>query len=124
MTGQNDVVATVLIEDILGEFGFRIRWSYSTHTATAEVYEIVGRGVIQNDPLFHKKDSPTHPDNVMSIDDAEVYMNAFFKWDGCSDIDHGYHHQCDLEGIRKHAKLLGLLWAKAHQLIEASGCRA
>ena len=35
-------------------------------------------------PLWHRKDSPSHPDVVEEIGDAEIYIRGHVKWGGCS----------------------------------------
>lgn len=110
-----------LTEDILGEFGFRCVWEINSHYATCKAYLIEARGVdAAQTPMFHKKDAPTYPDSVLDVADADVYLEAHMKWDGCSDIDHGYHHCCDEQGLIKHALLLRYVWQRGHQLIEHS----
>jgi len=110
--------------DIFGEFGFRVVWSYLPHWADVKVYKIVSRGVdINNTPMFQRKDSPCSPDPVLTVEEAEVYLEGYLKWDGCSDLDQGKHHYCDEQGLIRHAMLLNYLWQRAHQLMEASEFR-
>ncbi len=64
-----------LFEDILGEFGFRVRFSYESHWTDVEAWEIVGRD--ENDkPLLRFNGEKT-----------ERYLHGYIKWDGCSEFE-------------------------------------
>src|SRR5277367_1987808 len=50
-----------------------------------KIYEIVATSCGDDPkPLFQNRNARSHPDPVESIEDAEVYMQGFVKWDGCS----------------------------------------
>jgi hypothetical protein len=113
-----------LTEDILGEFGFRVVWSWTPTWADVKVYAIESRGVdAASTPLFRRNGCTGSGDVVLDIADAEVYMEGFLKWDGCAELDQGCHHWCEEQDFIKHCMLLRYLWQRAHQLLEASDFR-
>jgi hypothetical protein len=44
---------------------------------------------------------------------AEAYLKGSIKWDGCSDVNFGYHHWCGPEFWAKHVLLLQYIFTKA-----------
>ena len=62
-------------------------------------------------------------DMVLEIEQADVYLEGYLKWDGCAELDQGRHHWCDEQDFIKHAMLLNYLWQRAHQLMENSDYR-
>jgi len=121
---MTDTPPTVLTEDILGEFGFRVVWSYQPHWTDVKVYSIESReGIEGGAPLFERKDAKHSQDTVTEIADAEVYLEGYLKWDGCNELDQGDHHFCGVDQIIKHCMLLQYLWRRAHELMDASDCK-
>lgn len=102
---------------------FTIRWKYQSHWAGIEVFEMLG---MEDDGtrIYNKKDYVTSPDPVGSIDEAEPYLTGSIKWDGCSDIDFGYHHWCGPTYFLKHFALLERLYKRAQQLMTSGGYEA
>lgn len=103
------------IEDVLGEFGFRLVWSVQDHWADVKAFEIVGRNEDGN-PLFDSDDSPNR---TMTTEDAREYLEGFVKWDGCTELDQGSPHWCGPYEYRKHFALLRYIYHRAYELM---GC--
>ncbi len=121
---MTDQPVTVLTEDILGEFGFRVVWSYSEYRAEVKAYHIASRGMdAANTPMFLREGYRASDDLVLDIEQAAVYLEGSLKGDGCSDLDQGAHHWCEEQDVIKHCLLLKYLWTRAHQLIPTSECR-
>lgn len=106
-----------LFEDILGDFGFRIRWRYQSHWADVDVWQIAGRD-IEGVPLFERNGATDGMGMVQEIEAAEMYLTGFIKWDGCAELDQGNHHWCGIHDFKKHADLLQWLWIRSGQLLE------
>ncbi len=106
----------ITIEDVLGEFGFRIEWSALDHWADFKVYDICGRGP---EPMFHKKDASSYPDSVTDTAGADLYVSGYIKWDGCSQMDWGPEcsHFCGADAFKKHIALLKHLYLRAPELM-------
>lgn len=114
---------TELVEDMLDDFGFRVRWRYSEYWADVEVFEYIGQEYPDGKPgakFFNRKDWKSSPDPVYSIDEAEPYLTGFIKWDGCSELDIGCPHWCGPRDYRKHFEILEALYRRAQSLM-ASG---
>lgn len=105
------------IEDVLGDFGFRVRWSVSDVWADLAVYDITGRDGDTNLPLFNRRGYTSSPDPVESIDDAEPYLEGIVKWDGCTELNQGQPHWCGPEGYKKHIALLRYIYRRAFELM-------
>lgn len=113
---------TVLIEDVLGDFGFRVKWTYESHWADVEVYEIVARSEgdvrgVFDVPHFNRAGYMSSDDQVEEIHGAEKYINGFIKWDGCAELDQGNPHWCGVECFKKHCALLEYLWKRSGELL-------
>jgi hypothetical protein len=104
-------------EDVLGDFGFRMVWSVSDLWADVTAYEITGRGMEENAPLFERKGATCGPDHVESHEDAEEYLDGYVKWDGCTELDMGRPHWCGPYGYKKHCALLRYIYERAFQLM-------
>lgn len=103
----------ITIEDVAGEFGFRILWSVKDHWADFTVWAIVSR---ENDkPLFELKDNCA--EDTDDTEKAEIYCTGFIKWDGCAEIDQGQPHWCGAEDFKKHMALLKYLYLRASELM-------
>ena len=106
---------TTHIEDIFGEFGFRLRWKITDdYWADVEVFELIASR--EGNPCFQKKDG-NGADFTESLDEAEQYLEGFVKWDGCSEFTHSHVHWCGPEGYNKHFKLLKHIYEKAMELM-------
>lgn len=111
----------ILIEEILGEFGFTIRWAYSSHWTDVAVFEKVGTEMSEPPrALYHRKDWSDSSDTVYHIDEAEPYLEGFVKWDGCTELDMGRPHWCGLECYRKHCDLLQYIYIRSQQIMSAA----
>ena len=108
----------ITIEDILGDFGFRVVWSVSEYCSEVTAYEITGRDT-ENAPLFERKGAIGGPDYVESHDDAEEYLDGYVKWDGCTGLDMGQQYWCGPDDYKKHCALMRYIYERAFQLM---GC--
>ena len=107
-----------MVEDILGEFGFRVRWTVDDYWASVEVYEIVSIECETERILFPAVDCRVLPfDNTDNIDEAEKYLEGYVKWDGCTELDQGRPHWCGPTGYKKHIALLGYIYKRAFELM-------
>ena len=107
-----------LIEDVLGDFGFRVRWQYLPHWADVEVFEIVGRDD-SGKMYFERKGAMQSMDQVETIDEAQPYLEGFIKWDGCAELNQGNPHWCGVRSFKKHADLLQYIWNKSGELLKS-----
>ena len=104
-----------LTEDILGDFGFRVRWEAEDHYAKAVVWEISAREDGTNIPLF---DPVEGQGPIQELDKAQVYLEATVKWDGCTHVNTpGYWHWCGPGCYRKHIALVEYLYRRAFELM-------
>lgn len=104
----------LLVEDVGGEFGFRISWKIKPHWADFTVYEITSREA--DKPMFNRKDWQSLPDPVETIEEAEPYLTGFVKWDGCCEFHDVNTHFCGPDGLIKHFALLKFLYVRAGDL--------
>lgn len=107
-------------EDVLGEFGFRVVWSYLPHWADFKVYEINGRYDGSGEAIFGKASWKNSSETVTDVAEAEPYMTGSVKWDGCSHLDFGrggYLHFCGMDCYAKHCALMKYLWEKSRELV-------
>lgn len=118
---MNDEKSKELIEDALGDFGFRVVWSYLPHWADFKVYEKVGHYADGNkEAFFLKLDYKGSDEIVTKVEEAEPYLAGSFKWDGCSHLNFGrggYLHFCGQHDYAKCCALLKYLWTKGTELV-------
>jgi len=68
--------------------------AYSVEFKIYEVQSFSSEGA----PIFVDKDEPCRPGKEpKSIDQAAIYSQGFFKWDGCSEFEFDESHTCDWE---------------------------
>jgi hypothetical protein len=118
-----DMQPQVHVEDMLTEnyFGIRVRFRYLPHWTDVEVYEYVGQFVNDDKTdgakFFNKKDAPSTPDPVLTLDEAEPYLTGYIKWDGCSEFDFGRPHWCGPDDYKKHFAILEAIYKRAQALM-------
>lgn len=115
VVAYNTEAKRITYEDVGDEFGFRLRWEVQDHWADVRAYEVVAIGA--EGKLYQRKDSSFSPDPVESLDEAEVYLEGYIKWDGCSELDMGCPHWCGPGDWQKHIKLLEHIWRTAFELM-------
>jgi hypothetical protein len=109
----------IKIEDILGEFGFTIRWSILPHWVDLAVFDKVGMELGDAPKtLYERKGARTSEDHAYNIDEAEPYMEGYVKWDGCTGLDIVSHHWCGLDGYKRHCDLLQYIYTRSQQLMD------
>lgn len=105
----------ITVEDVLGDFGFRLRWSVSDYWADVEAFEI--QGLDDDGPAFLTAGWQNSGDLATDTDAAEKYLHGFVKWDGCTELDMGRPHWCGPEGYAKHCALLKYIYHRAFELM-------
>lgn len=95
--------------------GFRLVWSVSDTWADVTAYEMTGT-FMDGSPCF-ELESGNGCDATENIDEAEVYLSGFVKWDGCTELDQGQPHWCGPNGYKKHIALLRHIYIRAHELM-------
>jgi hypothetical protein len=119
---MNNIQKRITIEDVLGDYGFRLVWSVEDHWADVTAYEITcrstGKLADPGQPMFNRADWHSLPDPVESHEQAEVYLSGFVKWDGCSEPDQGRPHWCGARGFKKHCALLRYIYERAFDLMD------
>lgn len=108
-----DEVNNEVQEQILGEFGFVVRWAVRSHSAHFTAYDIAATDA--NGPWFETEEANGQTQSVAS---AEAYADGYVKWDGCTNITMGYAHWCGPPQFRKHIDLLKYLYRRAFELME------
>lgn len=117
----------VLIK-VFEELEFVVVATPSTHHISFKIYHVEGwqetneGSDVWNRPLFHKADSPTSPDPVDKMEDAEVYLHGDVKWDGCSNWIFDEQERCMLHGCRRKdvqrfGDILSACWDWAKELL-------
>ena len=105
----------VTVEDVLGEFGFRVRWSVTDYHAEVEAYELVSS---VPEKVFAQKNWRSLPSDVTTdIDEGEIYLTGFVKWDGCTELSQGQPHWCGPDGYKKHIALIKYIYHRAFELM-------
>lgn len=103
-----------LVEDCLGEFGFRVKWRYSEYWVDVTAYDvssILEDGTDEGIPLYGSTGAET-------IEEAKPYLKGYVKWDGCSELDQiGTPHWCGWDGYQKHIDLLTYIYNQAFELM-------
>ncbi len=120
---MTDDTVTLLTEDILDATGFRVDWHYTTHSCEFNAYRIYKSELQPGTPLFQRAGA-SNSDFVLNTQEAEVYMTGALQAAGKVDLDHGRVYLSGEQAVIKHCMLISYLWQKAHQLMEASECRA
>jgi len=116
MTDKLQQLTEDCLVDVAGGFGFRVVFSYLEHWTDLKVYKITSR---DTDGLlsFDRKNARSLPDPVESIDEAEVYLEGYIKWDGCSELDQGRPHWCGPFDYKQHIALLEHLYRRSQELM-------
>jgi hypothetical protein len=108
----------VLIEDVLGDFGFRVAWTADEDLATVQVYEIAVR-TESDEPLFVMRGWVALPEDVTpNLAGASPYLEGTIKWDGCMDLTYLSVQMCSADDYRKHVLLLQYLFVRAFELMK------
>lgn len=103
----------ILIEDIGGDFGFRVRWAVLDHWADFEVYEVVA--VSDEGREFRAR--ALAEEFTANISGADMYCYGHIKWDGCSHVHQEEAHLCGADAFKKHMALLRYLYVRAGELM-------
>ena len=107
----------MIVDDIFGDFGFRVVWyDTSKYFAYMKVYKVAARGEDCSPEFVNRYDS-VHKDYylVKDTDNAEIYLEGYIKWDGCTELDMGCPHWCSPEHYQQHCDLLKYLYHRAFE---------
>lgn len=111
----------VIIEHILGNFGFTLAWEYLTGvSAKVKVYSIVAReGDLSGPPQYYIKDWEDSGDQTGVLDEAQVLAEVYIKFDGCTHVNFEKNlHLCGGASYVEHILLMKHIYEKASVLIE------
>ena len=69
--------------------------------------------------LFAKRDATPTERVTTNINDAEVFVTGFIKWDGCSEwhFDEGGYHACGLEQAERVGRIARVLYQEAGNIM-------
>ena len=107
--------ATVELHEDIG-YAFRAILCDGKHVVDVQVFE----HWMDEKEAFQKKGSTHSPDPVYSIDEAEVFVSGYIKWDGCANLqfeDKGYLHFCSKEEAENVGKMFGRLYDLAKSML-------
>lgn len=106
----------VIVEPLPGALWFTARWSFDEYWTDVEVFEYVFKdGVV---PMYERKDSGGPMVNPTSqLDEAEVYLQGYVKWDGCTELNQGLPHWCGVDGYRNHVEILKYVYQRSFVLM-------
>jgi hypothetical protein len=102
------------------ELGFTIVANPKEYHVSYFIYDIVS-----SDPLLWPRiGSVAGPDGVDKIEDAEVYLHGFVKWDGCSNWyfdrqDRVMLHGCSKADLQRFGDVMALCWEWTAELCPA-----
>jgi len=103
-------------------FGWFVRYVYSDYWCDVNAYEVVALDVDEatgdDVKLFQRKGATYSPDPVATIEEAATYLGGYVN-DGCTELDIGKPHMCDLEGVQAHCQLIEHVYRKAIELMGA-----
>lgn len=105
-----------LVTDCLGEFGFRVRFTYADHWCDVEAFRVEARET-NGAPCFLRRDARSSPDWVSTIDEAQPYVTGLIKWDGCSEFDWCDNHLCGPSDYLAFFGLLEYAYRRAQSLM-------
>lgn len=102
------------IEDVGGEFGFRLRWRVSDHWADVEAWEVAA--ICEGKKEFRSSSDPFR-EFTADVEKAEKYLDGFIKWDGCAELNQGCPHWCGAKDFKKHMALLKYIYLRSSVLM-------
>lgn len=106
-----DGPAAETIEDVGGEFGFRIVWSCKPHWADFKAYEM--QASCDDGPIFN---NDCELPGAGDVANAEPYLSGYVKWDGCCDLTWGETHFCGPRDLIKSFALVKHIYLRAGEL--------
>ncbi len=104
-------------EHILGPCGFTLLWTHNEDnpcTVDCLVYEIVATS--SDGTRYYDLGC----DDTHVMEDAQLYLTAYMKWDSCEHFnfgDKGYLHLCGGGPLKKHCALLKHMYHKSFELM-------
>lgn len=112
-----------LIENVLGEFGFTVKYINKEYAIEFLASKITGVG--DDGPVYEMKGAQSSMDTTLIFDESERFINGFIKWNGCSHYyfgdDTGYLHLCGKHNINEISKLIKIIYNRCGELIAQNG---
>lgn len=104
------------------ELGFTVVAEPKEYRVNYFIYEIEGYDS-DNNILFHRKNSPTWPDPIEDIKNADIFLHGHVKWDGCSnwhfDIqDRVMIHACERDELLNIGIIMAACWEWTKELCD------
>lgn len=99
-------------------FGFLIEWDVLDNWADVKVWAQSGVTVPDDGSegvVLYSSDGCGA--DLESTEGAEVYLEGYIKWDGCTELDMGRPHWCGPLDWQKHIALLEHIWRTAFELM-------
>lgn len=105
-------------EEFDGEFGYLIRFKAESHSAEFVVYEIVAHDGDDGTACFEVADG-SGDEWTDDLEEAEVFLSGFIKWDGCSNWDFKtdacMKHFCGRDDANGLGRLMDRMYALAEE---------
>jgi hypothetical protein len=93
----------------VGHFGWLVRYEHEDHWLDFRAYEVTSRSGPDNKPSFSKRDelrSVPGDQFAESVEDAEVTLEGYVKWDGCCEMSGPRPHFCGSHDVAEYAKVM------------------
>lgn len=93
-----------------GSFGWFVKYEVSEHWLDFKAYECIGEmcNPDAGKKLFRAEGSCEHV-GLDELDKAEVAIDGYVKWDGCSEMKMGQPHFCGSEDVAEYAQVMSEL---------------
>lgn len=110
-------IAKPLIEDILGDFGFRVRWRATSSRASFEVFQVISAQT--GGPKLFEGSGSSGPAEDMreDIDQAEPYLTGDMRWDGQAYMVWNESNLYGSSDFQSHVDLLHYLYVRSFELM-------
>lgn len=88
----------------IGAYGWLVRYEHTEHWVDFKAYESIGEShSVGGSKMFRKTSSNDFTENV---DDAEVAINGYVKWDGCCEMSGPKPHFCGRLSVREYTQVM------------------
>lgn len=122
---MSDVIQETIVQHF-AELQFTVVAKVHSHRVEYAIYDIEGwaegeAAGTYDRPMWHKAGSASSPDPVETLDESEVFLHGWVKWDGCSDWyfdnqEQGYMHGCCRADIQRFGDIVGACWDWAAEI--------
>lgn len=107
----------IFFEDVGGDFGFRLKWTWSDSWCDVEAWAIKRHEMPDMKPLFESSFCGEH---LPFSEEFPNYLKGFVKWDGCSEFEFPRHHFCGPIHYLKHFAVLKYIYQRAMELMNST----